>query len=133
MCRNEDWLRVTTDYAGHSIQASDALQLWPKIVRPIVATCMQSTRMLKKEVQAARSIMKPVLEKRGKDKENALKNRMAPEIHNDATQWMEDVAAGRRYDPALMHLGLALVAIFSTADFFRTGFIGSLWKGDADC
>ncbi|CAG8247354.1 unnamed protein product [Penicillium salamii] len=123
MCRNEDWLRVITDYARHSIQASDALQLWPKIVRPIVAMCMQSTRMLKKEVQAARSIMKPVLEKRLKNKENALKNGMAPEIHNDATQWMEDVAAGRRYDPALMHLGLALVAIFTTADFFTQALL----------
>lgn len=38
---------------------------------------------------------------------------------------MEDVAASRRYDPALMHLGLALVAIFTTADFFHTCFIGS--------
>lgn len=56
------------------------------LVRPIVATCIQSTRMLKKEVQAARSIMKPALENRRKDKENALKNRKAPETHNDATQ-----------------------------------------------
>ncbi|CAG7926536.1 unnamed protein product [Penicillium olsonii] len=123
MCRDEEWLRVVTNYAAHSLQANDALQLWPSMTRPIVARFMGSIRILRKEVQAARNIVDRVIKTREIDKENALKNGVAPEIRNDAIQWIQDVAAGRDYEPALMQLGLALVAIFTTADLLTQALL----------
>ncbi|CAG7977541.1 unnamed protein product [Penicillium olsonii] len=123
MCRDEEWLRVVTNYAAHSLQANDALQLWPSMTRPIVAKFMGSIRILRKEVQAARNIVDRVIKTREIDKENALKNGVAPEIRNDAIQWIQDVAAGRDYEPALMQLGLALVAIFTTADLLTQALL----------
>lgn len=117
LCRNEDWFRVTTNYAGHIIRAAEALRLWPKMVRPIVALFLESTRTLQREVQAARDIMMPILEKRRKDKVAASKAGITLKPNDDAMQWMEDIANARPYDPAVMQLALATAAILTTTDF----------------
>jgi len=116
LCRNEDWLRVTTDYTRHVIRAAEALRLWPKIVHPIVALFLKSTRQIRWEVQAARDIITPILEKRRENKVAAVKQGKAPEINNNALQWMEEVSKGRLYDPAIMQLTFATTAILTTSD-----------------
>jgi hypothetical protein len=116
LCRDEDWLRVTTDYTRNAIQAAEALRLWPKIVRPIVALCLTSSRKIRLDVKVARDIITPVLERRRKNKEDALKEGRAPELNHNAMQWMEEIANGRPYDPAIMQLGLATAAILTSSD-----------------
>lgn len=117
LCRNEDWFRVTTNYAGHIIRAAEGLRLWPRILRPIVAMFLESTRTLQREVQATRDIMMPILEKRRKDKAAAANEGISLKPNDDAMQWMEDIANGRPYDPAVMQLALATAAILTTTDF----------------
>lgn len=116
LCRNEKWLRVLTSYAGLVIQGAAELQLWSKIVRPIVAVFLNSTRILRKEVQAAREIMKPMLEQRAREKEMAVKDGLVPKPNDNALQWVEDIADGRPFDPVVMQLSLATVVIVTTAD-----------------
>jgi hypothetical protein len=77
---------------------------------------LESTRKVKREVQEARSIITPVLEKRQRSKEAAVKEGRVPEINDNATQWMEEIAKGRPYDPAIMQLAFATVAIITSSD-----------------
>ncbi|KAJ5173381.1 hypothetical protein N7492_005974 [Penicillium capsulatum] len=42
ICRNPDWLRVTTEYSLNCMFAADQLRLWPRLIRPIVAPFLSS-------------------------------------------------------------------------------------------
>ncbi|KAJ5342985.1 uncharacterized protein N7506_002809 [Penicillium brevicompactum] len=123
LCRNEDWLRVMTSYTGLVIQGAAELQLWPKIVRPVVALLLNSTNTLRNEVQMAREIMKPILAQRAREKEMTVKYGRVPKPNDNALQWMEDIADGRPFDPVVMQLSLATVAIVTTADFLTKALL----------
>ncbi|KAJ5345158.1 hypothetical protein N7452_003162 [Penicillium brevicompactum] len=123
LCRNEDWLRVMTSYTGLVIQGAAELQLWPKIVRPVVAVLLNSTHTLRNEVQMAREIMKPILAQRAREKEMTVKYGRVPKPNDNALQWMEDIADGRPFDPVVMQLSLATVANVTTADFLTKALL----------
>ncbi|CAI7577420.1 unnamed protein product [Penicillium bialowiezense] len=112
-----------TSYTGRVRQALEELRLWPKIVRPIVAMFLDSTQVLRKEVQAARDIMDPIIEQRRREKENTAKSDVAPKPNDNAMQWMEDIAAGRPYDPVIMQLSLATVGIITSVDFLTKALL----------
>jgi hypothetical protein len=56
--------------------------------------------------------MNPVLQKRAKAKENCLEKE-----HLDTLQWLDDISRGRKYDPVLTQLFLALASINTSSDF----------------
>lgn len=112
-----------TSYTGRVRQALEELRLWPKIVRPIVAMFLDSTQVLRKEVQAAREIMEPIIEQRRREKENTAKSDVAPKLNDNAMQWMEDIAAGRPYDSVIMQLSLATVGIITSVDFLTKALL----------
>jgi hypothetical protein len=123
LCRDEEWLRVTTDYARNATRAAEDLRLWPKIVRPIIALFLKSSRKIRSELNMARNILAPVLEKRRRARDIALKEGRVPEIDHNAMQWIDEIAKGRPYDPAVMQLGLATVAILTSADLLTQAIL----------
>ncbi|KAL4874933.1 cytochrome P450 [Aspergillus karnatakaensis] len=116
LCRNPDWLRITVDYTVDSFFAAEDLRLWPSLLRPIVVYFLSTTRKIQAEVEEARKIIVPVLERRKAEKQATISNGEAPKKYADAMEWMEQCAKGRPYDAAVAQLGLSLGAIHTTSD-----------------
>lgn len=111
ICRNPDWLRITVSYTVDAFLAAQDLRQWPELVRPLVAHFLPSCRKVRRELDEARDIIRPVLEER-----RAAKDSETTERFNDAMQWMDDVAKGRPYDPAVSQMSFSLAAIHTTSD-----------------
>ncbi|KAL3459578.1 cytochrome P450 [Aspergillus heterothallicus] len=116
ICRNPDWLRITVTYAVDSFFAAEALRLWPSFLRPLVASSVPNVRKIQTELEEARRIIAPVLERRKAEKQAAIDAGREPEKYNDALEWMEQCAKGRSYDAAVAQLSLSLAAIHTTSD-----------------
>ncbi|KAL4864283.1 hypothetical protein BDV12DRAFT_189022 [Aspergillus spectabilis] len=116
LCRDPDWLRITVDYTVDSFFAAEALRLWPSFLLPIVVHFLPTTRKVQSELQEARKIIIPVLEKRKAEKAAAIGRGEAPKKYTDAMEWMEQCAKGRPYDAAVAQLSFSLAAIHTTSD-----------------
>lgn len=112
ICRNPDWLRITVSYTVHAFLAAQDLRQWPELIRPLVAHFLPSCKKVRRDLDEARDIIRPVLEERREVKDSEA----TTERFNDAMQWMEDVAKGRPYDPAVSQMSFSLAAIHTTSD-----------------
>ncbi|EXJ89073.1 hypothetical protein A1O3_02137 [Capronia epimyces CBS 606.96] len=111
LCRDPEWLRITTTYTHHVGRAINELNTWPWLMRPVVGQWLPRMRELRRQVREAHRVMGRVLEER-----KALKAAgQAPE-YVDAIEWFDLTAHGRRYDPVHVQLTLSFVAIHTTAD-----------------
>lgn len=115
VCRDPDWLKVMLNYTVDAVVASEVIRLWPRFLRPIVAPFLGSYRR-KSELDEAKNIINPILKKRQREKETALRSGKPIPFNNDAMEWMEQTAEGRPYDQATMQLTLSVVAIHTTSD-----------------
>lgn len=121
LCRNEAWLKITREYAATMFPAADALRMYPAgIVRHIAARLLPVCRAASAQVAEARSILRPVLEKRASAKKAAAAEGKTIEF-NDAIEWFTNAAAKTKteYDPAAMQIFLSLAAIHTTSDLMN--------------
>lgn len=116
LCRDPNWLHITINYAVHVIKATEKLRQWPKMLRPLVNWVLPSCRMIRSDMKQALALITPILNERRANRAAALKAGKAPTQHNDAIDWMEDVAKGRPYNPAISQLLLSMAAIHTSAD-----------------
>ncbi|KAL2865244.1 cytochrome P450 [Aspergillus lucknowensis] len=116
ICRNPDWLRITVDYTTDSFLAAEDLRLWPMFLRPLIAKFLPSCRKIRAELQEARGIITPVLERRKVAKKAAIERGEEPEKYNDAMEWMEQCSKGRLYDPVTAQMLFSIAAIHTTSD-----------------
>ncbi|KAL3432958.1 cytochrome P450 [Aspergillus tetrazonus] len=116
ICRNPDWLRITVAYTVDSFLAAQALRMWPTFMRRLVAPFIPGVQKIRAELEEARRIILPVLEKRKAEKQAAIAAGKTPARYNDAMEWMEQCAKGRPYDAAVSQLSLSLGAIHTTSD-----------------
>ncbi|KAJ5175638.1 uncharacterized protein N7482_001515, partial [Penicillium canariense] len=73
ICRDPEWLHITTNYTVDAFRAAEELKLWPKAFRPAVARMSGSYRKVHKGFQAAKNKIGPLLEKRYNEKAKALR------------------------------------------------------------
>ncbi|RDW68967.1 cytochrome P450 [Aspergillus mulundensis] len=116
ICRDPDWLRITVAYTIDSFLAAEALRMWPAFMRSIVAPFSPKVQKIRAQLEEARSIIIPVLERRKAEKQAAIANGETPARYNDAMEWMEQCAKGRPYDAAVSQLSFSLAAIHTTSD-----------------
>ena len=124
MCRNPEWLRITSTYTVIAFKAVEELRLWFSWLRPIVQWFLPNCTAARKLVQEARDIINPLLEKRRAEKAEAAKRGEKHE-YNDAIEWLEQTAREKKvtYDPACAQLSLSVAALHSTTDFFTQAMI----------
>jgi cytochrome P450 len=119
LCRNPDWLRITTTYTTQTFRAVEELRLWPAWLRSIVHWFLPNCTAARKLVQEARDVIKPLLEKRRAARmESEARGEKAE--WNDAIDWLEQLSQehGVNYDPVIAQLSLSVAALHSTNDFF---------------
>ncbi|PSN71499.1 cytochrome P450 [Corynespora cassiicola Philippines] len=109
LCRNEEWLSLTPQYAIDVFMAARALRQWPRSLTDIVHWFLPETRKIRAQVKRARELLEPVVEKRRQNSAKAAKTA-------DAIAWFDEVANGRLMDNVVNQLGLAWATIHTTTE-----------------
>ncbi|KAJ8133481.1 hypothetical protein O1611_g135 [Lasiodiplodia mahajangana] len=116
LCRNDDWLQITSEYPVNSHLAASKLRMYPKFSRPIMHWFLPECRLLRRQYARARSIMEPVIRQRQQEKRAALaEGRPAPK-YDDAIDWADEESKKYKYEPATLQLALAAAAMHTTTD-----------------
>ncbi|KAK2005849.1 cytochrome P450 [Colletotrichum eremochloae] len=115
LCRNKEWLRVTTEYGHKSVAQTAKLSVFPKFLRPLVHWFMPGVKELRTLIAEAAALMQPIIDQRRKAKADALAKGKSAPVYNDCIKWAEAEATGP-YDPAIFQLTMAFVALHTTSN-----------------
>ncbi|KAK5313775.1 hypothetical protein LTR93_010772 [Exophiala xenobiotica] len=85
LCRNEDWLRLSTAYTETSFNSIKAIKKYPSWLRPLMAYFTPEVMEVRKMIRDAQSILEPVIRTRKEQK--SIPGYQAP---NDMIQWVYD-------------------------------------------
>jgi len=111
LCRDPEWLSITTTYTYHVASAIHEINSWPALLRRIICPFLPRVRELRRQARKARILLDKVLAERRK-----LESEGKTPEYVDAIEWFKQVANGRKYDPVNVQLTLSFVAIHTTAD-----------------
>ncbi|WQF84790.1 Putative cytochrome P450 [Colletotrichum destructivum] len=111
LCQDEEWLKITTTYAGTVNKAAVMLRLWPRPLRSLVHWLLPSCREARTQVRLARRLFEPMVERRRQAKaEN-------PDVQfDDTVEWAEKAAKGLPYDASAVQLLFSMAAMHTTTD-----------------
>ncbi|CAI7581486.1 unnamed protein product [Penicillium glandicola] len=115
VCRNPAWIGIMINYTVEAFMTVERLRMWPRWLLWLVHWFLPSCKKLRSQVQEARSIISQVLQQREQNRKSAFVEMEAGDEVN-TVQWLEDCAKGLYYDPALLQMGLAVVATHTSAD-----------------
>ncbi|KAJ5288996.1 hypothetical protein N7478_002026 [Penicillium angulare] len=110
LSQNPEWIENILQYTVDASDASEALHLVPKNLRPFAAHFSPAVRRLRKRVVKTRTLFHSVLDKTRIQGEKSVQENLG------IMSWFEECSKGRTYDPAATHLNLAFVSISSTSD-----------------
>lgn len=116
LCRNEEWLEITSSWTRNAFTASLKMAAIPPFFKPMVSYLLPYCRTIRWQCRRGREIIAPVIEKRRRLKEQARKNGEPIPEFNDALEWAEQEHQGKSYDPAHVQLFLSFAAIHTTTD-----------------
>ncbi|KZL75801.1 cytochrome p450 monooxygenase [Colletotrichum incanum] len=111
LCQDDEWLRITTTYAGTVNRAAVMLRLWPRPLRPLVHWFLPSCREARTQVRLGRRLFGQMLERRRFAKVNN------PDVQfDDTVEWAEKAAKGMPYDASAVQLLFSMAAMHTTTD-----------------
>ncbi|KAI1196935.1 cytochrome P450 [Nemania serpens] len=116
LCRNEDWLQITSEYPVNAFFAASQLRIYPRLVRPIVHWFLPECKLLRRQAATARAIIQPVIKQRQQERRKALEEGRPVPRYEDAIDWAEEESKQYKYEPATLQLGLAVAAVHTTTD-----------------
>ena len=118
LCRSEDWLKITVNYTVDLMFAAEKLRHVPGPLRWIAHWFLPEAQKLRAEVKQAGDIIRPVLEKRRREKAMLQAQGKESVEYYDAVEWFEQAARakGCSYNPEVVQLFLSTVAIHTTSD-----------------
>ncbi|KAL4875201.1 cytochrome P450 [Aspergillus karnatakaensis] len=115
--RNPDWLKLSRSITLHAFGAVRELRVYPSVLRPLVGHFLPACKSLRSEIAKARMLIEPLVEGRRAERAQCAAKGVEPPVYLDTVAWAEECARGRKYDPAVMQLTLALSAMHNTSDF----------------
>lgn len=118
MCRDEEWIKASSEYTTAAFGHGDKLRAWPRSLRPLVHWFMPEAREVREKLNAARRAIKPLIEKREARKAEAVAQGEKPPVYNDSLEWFEQEYT-TAYDPAVAQITLSIVAIHTTSDLLQ--------------
>ncbi|KAF6833767.1 cytochrome p450 [Colletotrichum musicola] len=116
LARNQRWLKISSEYARTSFFASEVLRIVPKPLRFIAHQLNPFSRKAQGQMNDARRIIIPIVEKRRQEKQAAADRGEDEPEYNDCLEWCEEASDEPVSDPAVMQLGLSFAAIHTTND-----------------
>lgn len=123
MCRDENWIKASSEYTTAAFGNGDKMRAWPRSLRPLVHWFMPEAKEVRQKLDAARRAIKPLIEQRQARIAEAVARGESPPVHNDSLEWFEqEYTTG--YDPAVSQITLSIVAIHTTSDLLQTTMLG---------
>ncbi|KAK2052109.1 cytochrome P450 [Colletotrichum caudatum] len=116
LCRNPVWIDIAVSHIMTGILSAMSLRMFPAFARPLMNKILPPCRKLRSQVQQARSLIRPVIEKRQRGKAAAIERGESPVDYNDGIEWSELYANGRSFDHVDLQLGLSVAAVHNTTD-----------------
>ncbi|KZL76605.1 cytochrome p450 monooxygenase [Colletotrichum incanum] len=120
LCRNQEWLKVSTAYATNVFVAAYALRSWPHLLRWPVSWFLPECRRLRQTVADARQTLKPVIADHSKRDRHNQSEKTHQQPKADTIDWLLDAfeKAGimGTWNVADAQLGLSIVAIHTTTE-----------------
>lgn len=118
--RDDEWNKVSANYALKVFSAMETLREYPRWMRPIVHWFMPDCWEVRQALAEARRTIRPHIERRAKIKAEALaRGEKSP--FDDSIEWLEQ--AGSKKDAATGQNSLSLVAIHTTTDLLQQTMI----------
>ncbi|KAF3384473.1 Cytochrome P450 monooxygenase easM [Penicillium rolfsii] len=114
---NASWLALSRSITLQAFSAVRELRVYPSVLRPLVGWFLPACKSLRGEIARARALIEPLILARRVERERCIANGQEPPVYHDTIAWAEECARGRKYDPALIQLTLALSAMHNTSDF----------------
>ncbi|KAF9630322.1 P450 monooxygenase [Lasiodiplodia theobromae] len=108
LCRDEDWIDISTKFTAVTFKAQESLRVWPSFMRPFVHRFVPLLRYQRSLIKHARVIIEPELEARRKARKDVVKPQ-------DSLSWLDDTRGDREFDVARGQLFLSLAAIHTTS------------------
>ncbi|ETS84952.1 hypothetical protein PFICI_02977 [Pestalotiopsis fici W106-1] len=99
LCRNKDWIEASSKYTAMAFSSGDTLRQWSRPLRPIVHWFLSDCRETRRQLNVARSVLRPLLEQRQIQKREAEARGETPSVFNDSLEWFEKEYS-KGYDPA---------------------------------
>lgn len=114
LCRNPLWQDITINFTMNRAAAVQAIQRWPVVFHPIVHWFLPVCRDVRRQIQRAREILTPVLER---DRRERHSRASSTDRQFSTLSFIDRFAKGRRYDATMAQLRLIGVSIHTTSDF----------------
>lgn len=116
LCRNPEWLEITSQHPVNAFLAAYKLRLYPKLLRPVVHWFLPECRLLRRQYAQARDVIEPVIKERQEEKRKAVEAGLPVPVYDDAIDWAQEESAKTPYEPATFQLALAAAAVHTTTD-----------------
>ncbi|KAI0535120.1 cytochrome P450 [Xylaria digitata] len=116
LCRDSNWLRITSQLPVNLFIAVYRLRMYPKFLRPIVHWFLPECQLIRRQCAEARSIIGPVIKQRQEDRHKALEAGLPVPKYDDAIDWAEEESKKMKYEPATCQISLSIAAIHTTTD-----------------
>lgn len=116
ICRDKDWQNISVRYAIDAFEAARVLRLWPAILRPMVHWFLPCMQKLRKHISVATAIIQRDINRRDMIRDGKLPAG-PPKMHEDALDWLPEIARGRPLNLTLSQIGLSLASIHTTSNF----------------
>ncbi|RFU74429.1 hypothetical protein TARUN_7822 [Trichoderma arundinaceum] len=103
--REEQWMKVTIDFAIDVFMSVIKLQLFPEWARPVAQYAISDLRKIRRDMDVAKSLLKPLLEERIRDMEIS-------DFHdppNDLMQWLIEALPEEEKADVQTHAQLQLI------------------------
>ncbi|KZL74216.1 cytochrome P450 [Colletotrichum tofieldiae] len=122
LCRDDEWVRVSANYASAAFSVGGELGHWPRWTRRIVHWFLPSCWKVRHLLATCRKVLKPHLERRHTCKVTALAHGDTKPVFNDSIEWFEQEETKKR-DATTRQIALSLVAIHTTSDLLQQTMI----------
>ncbi|KAI6360231.1 hypothetical protein MCOR03_006256 [Pyricularia oryzae] len=115
LCRDQEWIRASSDYVAHAFRQTAFLSSWPASLRRIVHWVHPDSLAVREKLQRCRKVLEPHLAKRQAVIQEAQAcGKQSP--FDDSIEWFNTEVQGKKPDPASAQIALSLVAIHTTSD-----------------
>ncbi|THC99150.1 hypothetical protein EYZ11_001401 [Aspergillus tanneri] len=116
ICRDKGWLNVSVNYATDGFHAARNLRLWPAILRPWVHWFMPSMQRLRKHIVVANEIIQREMHRRDMIRQGKVLENDHSRMHEDALDWLAEVANGRPLNMTRSQISMSLAAIHTSSN-----------------
>ncbi|CCF42363.1 cytochrome P450 [Colletotrichum higginsianum] len=119
LARDPEWQALILSYTVNLFNGVRALRTWPAFTRSFIHWVLPECRTCRKQLVLARGLLQPIMDKRRRTAFELKAAGQDSPSYNDTVAWVEEVAAGRPYDPAATQLGFAIAAMHTTTELLK--------------